>query len=750
MKNASVPERFSFFKSSGMLSAALLAVSPSTVFAQPAANSAQALEVMVVTAQKRDESVQTIPLTVNVVDGNEFLDTGAGLTGGEITRFIPNASAATLDNHGFPRWFLRGIGTGQPSLDNVSPIGFYVDDVYLGAIILSGGPVYDLERVEVLPGPQGTLWGKNSPGGAIHVVNRKPVYENTGYIKGALANYDQRVLQGAINNELIDDQLASRFSFTTETRDLFAKNITKGIYGGLEDHSVRWQLLANPVDHLDVLFNVHHRTYKHNDTTSYIVFGPEGSVDSRGNPYVRYPDRHYAFNAPSDQTYKQTGSSLTLNYDLNDYLLTSITAWEKAENSGVSDGDSSPQEISRSYNNSEVDQWSQEIRLASPRQDQFNWITGIHWFKTDLSHYAASGSLDVPDLYPGTATAFSVSDWTGDTTSYAAFFSFTYNLTDRFNVTAGVRWSDEEKSIDSLRERARAPVSFNNLRQWWHRESVNNELTPFVTYENERRWRETTWDITPEYAWTDNFRTYLRVAKGFRGGGYIASPANQAGAGTFDPEFITSYEAGIKSEWLDNRIIFNGAAFYYDYEDIQINIFKWDAALNQSVSRMQNAASASVKGVEFQLQALLLDGLRLRTSVGLLDTEYKDYRDDIGNDYSGASFARAPKASAVIGLDYTLGLSSGDLVLGSDINARSNFHFSSTQVNDPRQHHSGYTLVNVRASWKFHRLPLQITAYVDNVGDKIYSQATSPQGPDVVGYALGAPRTYGLSAQYSW
>jgi len=715
----------------------------------------QTLQTVVVSAQKREESIQEVPQTITAISGQELADSGAGSTAGEITRFIPNASAATLDSHGFPRWFLRGIGTGQPSLDNVSPIGFYVDEVYLGPIFLSGGPLYDIERVEVLPGPQGTLWGKNSPGGAIHVVSRKPTFDNSGWLKAGIGDYNRRQYQGAINGQLIEDRLATRLSFTSESRDQYAKNRTKNKRGDLEDQSLRWQLLGNPTDDLDVHFSVHHREYTQSENTSYIVFGPAGSTDARGNPYPQFPSRTYSFNAPNDSVHRQTGGVLTLTKDLNGYTLTSITGYEKGESTSRSDGDSSPQEVSRSYSNQKVDLYSQEFRVASPREDRFNWIAGLHYYFQDMEVFSAGASLNVPDLYPGTTPSYTTNNWTGENESLGVYLSSTYNVTDDFKLTGGVRWSDERKSIDIRRERAVGSANFTDTNHWWHRDSLTNELNPYVLYDNERRWREVTWDVTPEYRINDNALAYFRVAKGFRGGGYISGPGSQAATGTFDPEFITSYELGVKTQWLNGRLIANASVFYYDYDDIQINIFRWDPALNSGVSRMQNAASAVVKGAEFEVQALPIDNLRIRLSGGFLDTEYKDYQADaaggaLGADYSGNSFARAPRLSAVLGFDYTLPLAYGKLIVGGDINTRSNFHFNATAPQDPAQQHPGYTLVNLRGSYVFPGDQVEVSAHVDNVTDKDYWQATSPQGPDIIGYALGAPRTVGASVQYRW
>lgn len=704
---------------------------------------------IVVTAQRRSQNIQDVPIAITAISGETLEATGVGRTAGEIVRFVPNASAATLDNHGFPRWFLRGIGTGEPSLNNVTPIGIYADDVYLGSAFMTGGPLFDLERVEVLPGPQGTLWGKNSPGGAIHFVSRKPVFGDSGFLDASVGNYSDRRIQGAINQVVSGDRLAVRLSGSSEGSDIYARNIAKGVRGRLSDDAVRLLALAKVTDELEALGNVHYRRFKQNDVTSYVNFGQPGQVDAYGNPYVVFPDRTYNFNAPANTLREQFGTSLTLNWERGGYGLTAISAYEKATETSTSDTDLVPQEITRGYADNRIEQISQEVRLGSPRDDRFNWILGAHYFRQIIDATSAGASLNIPTLYPGTTPQYNDVVWGQTNQSYAVFASATYQFNDRLSLTAGARWTREEKALHTVRRRSAGAVSFANPQAWWDLGYFTGRLNPTVRYDNDRHWSAVTWDVSPEYRLSDNARVYLRIARGFRGGGFIAAPTTQAGAGTFDPEYITAYEGGVKSEWLSGRLTFNAAAFYYDYKDIQINIYKYDPLLGQAVSRMQNAADATVYGAEFQSSAAVTDRLRVRASLGLLHTEYKNYRDAAGNDYSGNEFARAPHVTGILAADYTVPVAGRDLVLSGDLNGRTKFIFSATDADNPAQQHPGYVLANLRASYQLTE-QVRVTGYVDNVTDKNYWQATSPISPTAVGRALGAPRTYGVAVNYKW
>lgn len=729
----------------------------SIALAQVGGTGESSVATVIVSAQRRDESIQEVPQTVSVLGGELFEETGAGRTAAEIVRFIPSASAATLDGHGFPRWHIRGIGTGRPGASNVSPIGIYVDDVYLGSSLLTGGPVFDIERVEVLPGPQGTLWGKNSPGGAIHFISRRPSFETGGFLQTEVANYNSKRTQGAATGTLIEDRLAGRLSFSTESSDVWAKNITKGLRGSLDDSAIRGQLLARLSPNVEANLSVHYRDFSQNDQTSYTIFGPPGETDNRGVPYVRYPDRIYQLNAPHESSHYQTGAVFTLDWALADgYRLTAITGYERATHGGVSDGDTSPLEISRSYSDNEVSQWSQEIRLVSPtEQRRLSWIAGLHLFYQDIDEFSAGGSLDVPELYPGTVPAYNYSAAEHSAFSYAGFGSVNFELTEKLGLRAGVRWSRETKELEAHRERATGTVHFPNTHRWWVPGLVDSDgFVRTVEHDHKKTWNNVSWDLSLSYEILPHINSYFRVARGFKGGGFD-NAATQATFAVTDAEYITSYEGGFKTQWFDGRLAFNSAVFFYDYEDIQVTIIRWDPELNNSSALLRNAGQAEVKGAEFELLAVPVRGLNVRAGFAYLDTEYVEYYETgpngvITNDYSGNRFVRAPKYSGYVGVDYNFPLAGGVVTLGADADSRSRIFYSATAPDNPANQQAGYTLYNARVSYSFPSDRFRVTAFVDNVTDKVYTHATLPASETVNRHALGAPRTYGVSLRLNW
>ncbi|WP_207885789.1 TonB-dependent receptor [Pseudomonas sp. 30_B] len=692
---------------------------------------------VVVTAQKREESVQEVPAPITVISGEKIRDASLQ-SANEVTRYTPNASAGTTDGHGRPRWWIRGLGTGDQGANTVSPIGIYVDDVYIANISATGFPLFDQERVEVLRGPQGTLWGKNTTGGAINFISRKPTFSPEGYFKVDMGNYDNRIVEGAVSDALVDDKLAGRLSFHHQGRDGYTENINDNDdQGALEDDAVRLQFAARINDDLDANLNLHARSY--HDTASYntVSYGTRPNGTNQFGYSIDPKLGKANFNAKYQAEIDQLGSNLNLVWQLGELELTSITAFEHFTRDGWSDSDNTPLELQRSYGYADSQQYSQEFRLASPRTDRLNWVLGFHYFNEDLQAENANAALTNPYI----PRYYNNVSYDQQTESYAIFGSTTYNFTDDFSLTAGLRWTRETKDIDLLRLQNRGPAVFGN-GDWWKEDNVLSPLVPNATQDASNTWSDYSWDLTPEYRISDNARAYFRYARGFRSGGYNTGVTSQATVATVDPEYLTSYELGLKSEWLDGRLNANTSVFYYDYKDIQLNIVT--AVNNQTVSRLANGAQGEAYGAEFELEAIPVENLHVNFGLGLLHTEFTDYTSG-PNDYSGNNFVRAPNVSAVLGADYRIPLNvGGAVILGTDWNTRSRqYFFSNDQSANMRS--GGYTLGNAQVTYELPGETTRVTAYVNNLTDKEYRNHTLPGGYQTAALMFGDPRTFGVS-----
>jgi iron complex outermembrane receptor protein len=715
---------------------------------------------IVVTAQRRAERLQDVPTTVTAITGNYLLATDLGSSAANITFLVADTSAGeTAPTR--PRWWIRGVGTGAQGFDVQSPVGVYFDDVYFSNVNATGQPVYDLERIEILEGPQGTLWGKNTTGGAIDFISAKPAFTPSGYAEVYHGSFDDQLYEGAYGDSIIDDWLAGRVSFHAESSPgSYNDTYTDTTETLFHDDAGRVQFLANIAPQWTALLNLHYRDYYGNGNPWTVIgAGPDGQYykDTANTPngYTPNPSpRYIAQNAPNTTQIRQDGVALTVTGPTGRNTLTSITGYEGFQTVAFTDADDTPLEIQRGWNSGHTQQISEELRLASPREDRWNWQVGGMVFDEDINSQTVTAVL--PDAATGeTPTGVSAkylySSFLQNTKSYSAFLSNTLNVTDRFNITTGVRYTDEIKT-DNL-DLLNAPVvktnplsPYNNVATWWLPSSVEG-LAPIAAQDLRKNWSAWTYDATPEYKLTDEQRLYARGAHGFRAGGFNSSATSKANLDVVNPEYLTSYEIGYKSEWLNNRLTFNADAFVYHYDDIQVNV------VTSGISQLTNAGSGRANGQEFTLEAIPIENLHVRLNAAWLRTKFTDYTTG-GINYAGNQFVRSPHLSDVLSADYRLPVGNNALLFATDWKYQSRYFFYSNDQVDPNVTQGGYALGNARISYIVKKVTF--TGYVNNVNDKIYKEhtlletnSTTPipsniyLGGDAVSWSTG--RTFGAS-----
>ena len=693
------------------------------------ANDSAVLDDVVVTAQRRAEPIQEVPTTVTAISGNEVQALDLGSSAANITFLVADTSAGeTAPTR--PRWWIRGVGTGAQGFDVQSPVGVYFDDVYFSNVNATGQPVYDLERVEVLEGPQGTLWGKNTTGGAIDFISAKPSFDPSGYVKVDHSSFDDQLYEGAYGGAIIDDVLAARASFHSESSPgAYLNSYTGNTEMQFHDDAGRVQFLANFAPDWSALLNLHYRDYDENGTDWTVIgAGPGGQYykDTLTTPggYTPNPSPSVvSSNAPNTTQVRQDGAVLTINGPIGRNTLTSITGYEGFQTVVFTDSDYTPLEIQRGWNAGHTQQISEELRLAAPHDDRWNWLAGVMLFEEDINSQTVTATLPdaaTGDTPTGVSGRYLFSSFLQNTKSYSGFFSNTFNFTDAFNISAGVRYTDEIKS-DNL-DLLNAPVvktnplsPYNNVAAWWLPSSVNG-LSSIAAQDARNNWGAWTYDATPEYKITDHARVYAKYAHGFRAGGYNSSATSAANIDVVKPEYLTSYEVGAKSEWLNGRLTANADAFLYHYDDIQVNV------VTAGISQLTNAGAGKANGVEFTIEALPLEDLHLRLNQAWLNTKFTEYTTG-GISYAGNNFVRSPHLSIVLDGDYHWRLPNGnELVLASDWRYTSRYYFYSNDQVDPNVVQQGYTLGDVRLSYDIRKVTF--TAYVNNVTDKIYKQHT--------------------------
>ncbi|CAH0270349.1 TonB-dependent receptor domain-containing protein [Pseudomonas carnis] len=565
------------------------------------------LENVVVTAERREDSAQKVPVPISVISGRTLENTHAGNSATQVTRFIPNTSSATIDNQR-PRWWILGIGTGDQRANTVSPVGIYLDDVYLNNVDATSFPPFDLARVEVLKGPQGTLWGKNTTAGAINFISRKPDFkDNPGYLTLDGGSQNNRTVEGAGGAVLVSDKIAARVSFRHNERDGLADDKTLGGRSGdTEDDALRLQLAVNFSDTLDGVFNLHYRKFHSNGNG---LDGSTGGVFARStngtNAYgftPRLSRTHVNYNVSGRDDLEHKGASATFNWKLDDLTLTSISAFEDVTRTIRGDSDYTPLDLSRGYRDLHSRQWSQELRIASPKERTLSWVAGAHYFHEKLDYNESRASVDNTSLTP----YFNSTETDQGNTSFAIFGSTTWQVSEPLSLTTGLRWTHEQKDIDLDRVAATGAAAFSNPDRWWSRSSISGPLAVTAVQDESKTWNDFTWDVTPEYQINDHARVYFRYARGFRSGGFNTGATTQGSVATVSPEYLSAYELGFKSEWLDNRLNVNGSVFYYDYKDIQLNAVIGTST--GSLSTLTNGASGKVRGAELEVEAAPLEG----------------------------------------------------------------------------------------------------------------------------------------------
>ncbi len=719
---------------------------------------------IVVTAAKREQSIQKVPTAITALGEDVFTLQGVGRSASEVLSLVPNASAGT-QQHGRPRWWIRGVGAGQQQIDLANPVGFYLDEVYISNASATGLPLFDLERVEVLRGPQGTLWGKNTTGGAIAVVTRKPSLspkENDNYVKLDYGSYDDRIVEAGVGFVIAPDALAARISGHIENRDGRYTNLFTGEKdNAVDDSVVRGQLLARSAN-FEALLGVHYRKYKTDG--GYWTIGSYRADGIYRNGYAPPTDRD-AVNTNADEfsDTEQYGGSLKLDWDLGGATLTSITGYERYEVTLGGDNDYTPLEIARGHSDAASEQWSQELRLASSGTNRFKWIVGVYYFKEDITSDTASATLpdgSVPALAGDTAPhAYSRTRYDHSAESGAAFANLGYDITDSVNLTVGGRFTRETKTLDFRRFASpnAAATAWSNYARWW--DSYTGGFGGIGTFSGvlERTWDNFTYDVTPSWTVAPGHLLYFKFAHGAKSGGFNTAAQLPVALQAVEPEKLDAFEIGYKSSWFDGALTFNASAFHYRYDDVQINVVGPNpgAVGGATTSYLQNAEKAHVNGAEFELAAHPAKGLALSAALGLLDTKYDKLQVvNGGADLAGAQFVRAPHVTLNLGASYEFDLgSSGRIQLGADARYQSHqFYYVTPQdrVNRFLLNQPGYTLANARIAYTTPGESFTFTVYVNNLFDEAYRNHALPQFNAANGVSgdtvqWGDPRTWGAS-----
>ena len=701
---------------------------PTTAWADDASDSDDSGEI-VVTALKRSQSVQDIPAAVSAISGEDLQSRGISDVEG-LTQAIPSVNFG--EHAGTTLISIRGVGSTVDSGVTEPTVATYIDGVFMPRATMGYLRGIDVDRIEVLRGPQGTLYGRNATGGAINFISQAPTKEFTGGVNASAGSRKAFGISGFVSGPLTDG-ISVRLSGGHEEDDGFVKLLpNKGRIGNTNVDYVRGAIRFEPSS--DVTFDLSARYEKLTGANAYqqlltptVLPVPQSVV-----PNEIYGDARYATRV---ETLVVAG---TLNWNISDAVsLKSITSYVDHKSSVDFDADATDvpglyvidfARPSKSY--------GQEINLIGD-SGPLKWILGAYYF-----HEKAGNALPLgigAAFAPGfgvPADTFLTQGVDTKTESIAVFADVTYSLSERARLNVGLRYNHESKDFDQdlfLRFPGNTvlPLASNILTS-----TKSDKLLPKVNF---------------QFDLSDNANTYVQWSRGFKSGGQNlpgGGGENLGPIGFYQPETIDAYEVGLKFQSSDRHITANFAAFYYDYKGLQLTI-----TVPPATTLVQNAP-AKIYGLEGEFRFQLTDAFRIDASANLLNARFKrflafdDARPGLGTlNLEGSALPHAPDFTANLGAQYRIPLGDGFL---SSLTLRGDLYYSSRVVlryfgtaNDSQE---GYALGNLSATLASADDKVQLKAFVNNVGNKAYRQNSTYLGAFGAYYGnYGPPRTWGAA-----
>lgn len=563
------------------------------IAAAPAAMAQDTVSDIIVTAQKRSENLQDVPVSVTALGGERLQSAFAA--GDDILALsakAPGLYAESSNGRAAPRFYIRGLGNSDFDLAASQPVSIIQDEVVLENVVLKSSPIYDIDQVEVLRGPQGTLFGRNTTAGIVKFSSVKPSEETKARAALSYGSFNTLTFDGGFGGALVPGKVAARASLLVQHRDDYINNAftkKKDALGGFDEKAARLQVLFTPTEAMSALFNIHGRDLDGTSATFRANVLTKGSNKLNAN-YGR-KTVYFDAGAGNPQKYKGWGTSANIGYDFGDVTLTSITAYEETHGSSRGDIDGGnlsgpgfipfPSESTDGIK--ELDQVTQELRLASDTDGPLSWQVGAFYFDTSYQIRTDPGFAPVTTLEQ-------------KNTSWAIFGQASYKASEALTLTGGLRYTSDDKDMRVV--------------------SGPNKVAP-VSVSDEK----VSWDLSAFYEVADNVSVYGKVASGFRGpsiqGRDIAffAPASVA-----QSETILSYEVGLKSELLDRRVRLNGALFTYTIDNPQFSAVGGGSNSN----RLINANKAEAYGVELDAEFVVTDNLVVTAGYSYAKTEIKD------------------------------------------------------------------------------------------------------------------------------
>ncbi len=701
------------FKRSLLLSVFAITLVPGVQAQSTDKDGREYLQEIIVTARKRAERAIEVPISMSVIGGAELVARGVNNTR-DLEFAVPNLAVTGVDTSMNPGFSLRGISSDARNVGFESGLSLYVDGVYTGRPSSFNQDMLDVERIEVLRGPQGTLFGKNTTAGAINIITAKPTDTPTGNAELQIGNYDMVRARASVSGPLVEGKVQARIGVFHRERDGYQTNLYDDSDIFTEDATGGQAKLAfQPNERLSLTLAADLLSEKYRPNVNEMT---PGSFGATGVP------RQVDIDADVFQKREIRAGSLNAEYDLGAATLTSISAYRTTDTSFLSDDDGSRQPYLTSAFADDQSQFSQELRVGGTT-GALTYVIGAYYL--DQSASSGRNSTIPPGTLLGPIGVTVALDANVDTESYAGFGQADYALTDKVKLTAGLRYTHEKKDVDM--DLIGSPLfGITTLKT---RQSRSDEsLSPSAAL---------------SYQPTPDVNLYAKVTHGFKAGGFNADYVanNQIG---FAPEKVLAYEAGLKMVSRPAGVRLDLAAFRMNYDDLQVMRFQTFGGFTIS-----NAASATIQGVEADLSYSPIAPLTLTASAGYLDATFDAFPNGggAGVDYDGNHLPSAPKWTTSLAGEYRVPVADRtDLSLRVEYTYRAALFVDADNAAASRL--PGFGLFNARLRMDFDDGRWAAEIWGKNLGDKLYVNDTGGTplsgllGQQTISY--GTPRTYGL------
>jgi len=719
--------------------------------ATAAGTQATQLDEVTVTARRRSESIQDVPVAVSAFGEEQIKDLQASTVEG-LQGAVPNMNIAQgRGSANSVNVFIRGIG--QPdALQTFDPgVGMYVDDVYYSRINGALFSLFDIQQLEVLRGPQGTLYGKNSTGGAIKLTTKNPFDNEGGAVEVTAGDYGRLEGRFYVSGQL-SDTVAGSIAGAKITNDGYVKDADTGKrYNDDDTEALRLKLAFKPTENFSAVLSL--------DTTKQdaaLTLGrpmanlvqtslaPGGAIVLKPGETGEWNRRaRTSFDDGQGQYLKHSGASLAMDWDINEqWTLKSISSYRKLKTESYIDIDASEYELGDVLVALDQNQKSQEFQLHYDNGSNLHATFGAYYMKENVPSYQEAYADDLFSFLGAKVPFLRTIDDDLTTTSTAAFAHVNWEFVPSWTVAAGVRWTKDKKDYE------------RSTSTFWGAPFAG--LNGTVAFDANASWTAVTPSISLQKAFSDNLMGYVSANRGFKSGGFNgrANTVYDTEHAKFDPEYVWTYELGLKGSSADHRFRGSAAAFYSNYGDFQ-------ARVSQDVGTFPvlNAAKLNIKGIELEGSALLGESTTLSAQVGWMDAKYDKFEDfRLDPSYPGfdpnvshAHVPFSPDWTARVALQHVFPLGdSGSLTLGGDVSYRSETWLSVD--NRAVLSQDAYTLLGAYGVWDSPQMSWQVRAGVRNLTDKQYmteGQEFASVGNIQTAY-YGLPRNWYVSVRYNF